>query len=147
MTHETFQRFLKKRQKTPKLNTTFFFFVSCLLFFSLFMLSANVPAPIKLGRHLNDKKSIQLFHNVIFVIDEFIPPNQQKRVRNLFYNSTFLPLSNYSTKLNNFLTNNGGQAGDLTENNTNLYISNEQAAYDQNIKSVTVSAIGYHVNT
>ena len=35
---------------------------------------------IKLGRHINDKKSLKLFQNVIYSIDDTLPKQQIQRV-------------------------------------------------------------------
>ncbi|CEP08922.1 hypothetical protein [Parasitella parasitica] len=59
----------------------------------------------KLGRQINDKKSLKLFQNVVYSIDDTLPQNQTQR-------------------LNNILLNNGGVSAD--QQAPNLFVSKQQ---------------------
>ncbi|KAI8636818.1 BRCT domain-containing protein [Parasitella parasitica] len=42
---------------------------------------------LKLGRHINDKKSINLFEHVVYSIDDRLPKEQTQRLNNILFNN------------------------------------------------------------
>ncbi|CAO0795881.1 unnamed protein product [Mucor circinelloides] len=78
------------------------------------MLAAHEHA--KLGRRINDKKSLKLFQNIMYSIDETLAGHQRQR-------------------LNNILINNGGMSSDQQQQPPNLFVSEKNKM--PGIQSVT----------
>ncbi|KAK4514142.1 protein phosphatase regulator [Mucor velutinosus] len=71
---------------------------------------------IRLGRRINDKKSLKLFQNVIYSIDETLDEGQKQRLVNI-------------------LINNGGTSSDQQQQPPNLFVSEKTKIPD--VQSVT----------
>ncbi|KAI8982078.1 hypothetical protein BDF20DRAFT_864853 [Mycotypha africana] len=78
----------------------------------------NSASKIKLGRHVNDKKSIRLFQNIIYLIDDALSDQQQNNLVNLLNNNGGLPAGN--------------------DKKANLYVSQSKPyVLDESVTSVT----------
>lgn len=73
----------------PEFDTFIFFFIFCVFLFfwmlghSYEKLDNHQQKSRKLGRHINDKKTFQLFRNVVYEVDDRMPEFTKMRVSNM----------------------------------------------------------------